>query len=202
MDDRRTTTCRLRGPLLPGQGRRRVPALPLSAVLLLSALLWAGCPLLHSATSGDAADRSAQTAADTLSLDALADTLPPAEAARYAFRGRDLEGKDGPLAKIGYDLAHVYFAYRAHREQRQTPAGSPAFEPPGGARVTEGRVLIDATASQSGDRLKADLDALGLAGGTAAGPVVSGRLPIGALPEAARLGSLRSMRPSRPASYR
>ena len=180
----------------------------MSRLLFLFVLvLVGGATCTTSETAGEAsaadttqADTTDAVASDTLTMDALAtlaDTLSPSEAARYAFHGRDLKGKDGPMARIGYDLAHLYFAYRAYRE---APSGT--FEPPGQARVDEGRVLIDATASENGDLLRADLDRLGLEGGATAGPVVGGRLPIEALPDASQLESLRSMRPSRPATHR
>lgn len=186
-----------------------------SAVRLVVLLLLPAGPVacaLSEEAAGAAQASSAQTAAaaDTLVIEALADSLPPAEAARYALHGRDGEGKDGPLAKIGYDLARLYFAHRAHQRGRphepqaaadSAAADSAAFEPPGGLRVADGRVWIDATATQSSAQLKADLEALGLEEGAAAGPVVSGRLPVAALPAAARLMELRSMRPSRPATH-
>lgn len=177
------------------------------ALLLACGLLLAGgasCTAPDAATRGETAAPDTVHAAtpDTLTmetLETLADTLPPAEAARYAFRGRDLEGKDGPMAKVGYDLAHLYFAHRAYQQE----APDEMFVPPAGARITDdGRVLVDAVAAESGRQLEGDLEALGLRGGAVAGPVVSGRLPIAALPEASQLASLRSMRSSRPATHR
>lgn len=168
--------------------------------LLWGGLALAGCATPDAAISSESVADS-MSAADTLALDALADTLAPAEAARYAFHGRDLEGKDGPLAKMGEDLAHLYFAYRAHRQASQPGLFEPPAGLPDGLPVAEGRVTIDATAHERGARLKADLDALGLAGGAVAGPVISGRLPIEALPEAAQLESLRSMRASRSTTH-
>lgn len=179
------------------RGAATLPAcsrlLPLLLLAVLLTAAGAGC-----ATSDSPAAEEPSASTDTLamgdSLSALADTLAPDEAARYAFHGRDLEGKDGPMAKVGYDLARLYFAHRAH--QRQKP-GEP-FEPPAGTpmRVADGRVTIDATAAEDADALRADLERLGLENGAAAGPLVSGQLPIDALPEAAALASLRSMRPA------
>lgn len=186
---------------------RLIPRVGAAAVLpvVLGLFVVVGCTSSDSTATGEAAADTARSAAaaaadtstDTLSLDALADTLAPAEAARYAYHGRDQDGKDGPLSKIGYDLARLYFAYRAHR-RAAAAEGDTSFQPPGGGMtVTEaGKVTVDATAAESGEQLRADLDALGLDGGATAGPVVSGRLPIEALPEAAALESLRSLRPS------
>ena len=181
-------------------GRSRlIPRVGAAAVLpvVLGLFVVVGCTSSDSTATGEAAADTAAAAADTstdtLSLDALADTLAPAEAARYAYHGCDRHGKDGPLAKIGYDLARLYFAYRAHQRRA---SGQP-FASPGGVSVTGGgRVVVDATARRDSRQLRADLDALGLEGGATAGPVVSGRLPIEALAEAAALESLRSLRPS------
>lgn len=182
---------------------RLIPRVGAAAVLpvVLGLFVVGGCTSSDSTATGEAAADTAAAAADTstdtLSLDALADTLAPAKAARYAYHGRDQDGKDGPLSKIGYDLARLYFAYRAHR-RAAAAEGDTSFQPPGGGMtVTEaGKVTVDATAAESGEQLRADLDALGLDGGATAGPVVSGRLPIEALPEAAALESLRALRPS------
>jgi hypothetical protein len=178
---------------------RLIPRVGAAAVLpvVLGLFVVVGCTSSDSTATGEAAADTAAAAADTstdtLSLDALADTLAPAEAARYAYHGRDRHGKDGPLAKIGYDLARLYFAYRAHQRQA---SGQP-FASPGGVSITGGgRVVVDATARRDSRQLRADLDALGLEGGATAGPIVSGRLPIEALAEAAALESLRSLRPS------
>lgn len=178
---------------------RLIPRVGAAAVLpvVLGLFVVVGCTSSDSTATGEAAADTAAAAADTstdtLSLDALADTLAPAEAARYAYHGRDRDGKDGPLAKIGYDLARLYFAYRAHQRQA---SGQP-FASPGGVSITGGgRVVVDATARRDSRQLRADLDALGLEGGATAGPIVSGRLPIEALAEAAALESLRSLRPS------
>jgi hypothetical protein len=182
---------------------RLIPRVGVAAVLpvVLGLFVVVGCTSSDSTATGEAtadtarsaAAAAADTSTDTLSLDALADTLAPAEAARYAYHGRDRDGKDGPLAKIGYDLARLYFAYRAHQRRA---SGQP-FASSGGVSVTGGgRVVVDATARRDSRQLRADLDALGLEGGATAGPIVSGRLPIEALAEAAALESLRSLRPS------
>jgi hypothetical protein len=178
---------------------RLIPRVGAAAVLpvVLGLFVVVGCTSSDSTATGEAAADTAAAAADTstdtLSLDALADTLAPAEAARYAYHGRDRHGKDGPLSKIGYDLARLYFAYRAHQRRA---SGQP-FASSGGVSVTGGgRVVVDATARRDSRQLRADLDALGLEGGATAGPIVSGRLPIEALAEAAALESLRSLRPS------
>lgn len=115
--------------------------------------------------------------------------------AQRAFHGPDLKGKDGPLATVGLDLARLYFEYQAHIGE-----GKPmeAFQPRTvTARVDSGAVTIDATADGSATALREDLKRLGLRQSAAAGRIVSGDLPIEAIPEMAALASLRSARPAR-----
>lgn len=57
-------------------------------------------------------------------------------------------------------------------------------------RVVEGRVLIDAVASDDADDLKVHLVALGMRNAATAGRIVSGQLPIAAIPAMAALPSL------------
>lgn len=118
--------------------------------------------------------------------------------AQVAFHGPDRQGKDGPLAPVGLDLARLYVAWTLHEEQgRQT-----TFTAPEGLPVRDGRVTIDATAARDAPALRDSLEALGLTGSAQTGAVVSGRLPIGALAEAARLANLRAMRPARAMTHR
>ncbi len=64
------------------------------------------------------------------------------------------------------------------------------------AQVVDGKVLIDAVATGQGSDLLADLETLGLERGSAFGRVVSGWLPVGALEQAAELGTLQAARPA------
>lgn len=121
----------------------------------------------------------------------------PADSARAAalrdYHGPDLEGKDGPLAKAGLDLLVLYHEYRAFKKRNRdatfTPSGA-------GLQVTNGHVTIDAIATDSAEALQTDLQALGLKRAATAGRIVSGRLPIGRIPELAELRSLRGAVPS------
>ncbi len=115
--------------------------------------------------------------------------------AQRAFHGPDRTGKDGPLAKVGMDLALLYYEYRAHRDEGGTPS---AFRPQSvRVPVDSGFVTIDATAADTAATLRAELERLGLVRAAAAGRVVSGRLPIEAIPDMAALEALRSARPAR-----
>jgi len=118
----------------------------------------------------------------------------PADSARAQalrdFHGPDLKGKDGPLAKAGLDLLTVYHRY-------QHTANGASFEPDqSGIRVRDGYVVIDAIATSKGEALRRDLDSLGLENGATAGRVVSGRFPIDAIPQMAKLKTLRGAMPS------
>ena len=116
------------------------------------------------------------------------------QAARRAFHGPDLEGKDGPMAKIGAKLARLY---HQARQGGAASAQGAAFEASQTLLpVRSGHVRIDAVASAEASGLRARLDALGLRRGATAAPVVSGWLPVEALAAAARIAELRFARPS------
>ena len=106
------------------------------------------------------------------------------------IRGDDVRGKDGPLAKVGTQLAMLYRSFEQHQRVK---AGRP-FRPRYYARsvTAENRVAIDAIAMEQPTALRADLERLGLQQAAVAGRVVSGYLPVAALPDVAQLPSLRS----------
>ncbi len=116
------------------------------------------------------------------------DSGSPEAQALQAQALRDVgHDKRGPLTKVGLSLARTY---RVHQAQAQGLL-SPQATGPAASTVT-----VDAVASDDAGTLLADLQALGLQHGTQFGRVVSGRLPIDAIPDAAALGSLLQMRPS------
>ncbi|WP_157942263.1 S8 family serine peptidase [Salinibacter altiplanensis] len=134
-------------------------------------------------------------------------------AARAAVSGPDGTAKDGPLAAVGMELALLY-----HQQQTEGAAGIQALSEAsrqrrktrtsdGQPRTESGRVVspvssdgrlvtVDAVASGDPSRLLEDLRELELEGGARAGNVVSGRLPIASIEEAAALSSLRGMVPA------
>jgi hypothetical protein len=61
-------------------------------------------------------------------------------------------------------------------------------------RLADNRVIVDAVASQDVNALKADLESLGMQHAVAFGRIVSGQLPVSAIPAVARLTSLRFAR--------
>jgi len=180
----------------------------LSSFRQLGLLFLIGPALLLGAGSASAqvsvpAEPSSPSTAATITprVQAAADEIQ-AQAAR-AFRGDDLTGKDGPMAPVGRDLATLYYQYEAngaagvHRlfgdSQRAHQGATARYYSP----VSQsGRfVAVHAIATETGS-LWADLRALGLENGATAGNVVSGRLPISALKDAAALQSLRGMTPA------
>ena len=97
----------------------------------------------------------------------------------------------GRPAKISPDLLALHASYR---EARRTGA---EFHPRGPLlRIVEDRVLIDAAAAGDARALEADLVALGLRHAAAFGRLVSGELPIAAIPALGTLASLAFARAS------
>lgn len=114
------------------------------------------------------------------------------DAALRDYHGPDLEGKDGPLAKVGLDLLVLYHEYRGAQKR----AGS--FDPSlSDLQVRGGFVTVDAVASDDAAQLRDDLEALGFQNAATAGRLVSGRLPIPQIPALADVESLRGIAPSR-----
>jgi hypothetical protein len=121
----------------------------------------------------------------------LADSVR--QQALNAFHGPDGQGKDGPLAPVGFDLALLHAQWQAHQAQHPDDP----FEAPGSLPVAGGYVTVDATAAQDAKALRDSLEALGMTGIARARAVVSGRLPIRSIPAAAALANLRALRPAR-----
>jgi hypothetical protein len=99
----------------------------------------------------------------------------------------------GRSAKIGADLLALHESYRSARQ------GGAEFRPQNPLlRIVDDRVLIDAAAADDARALEADLVALGLRHAAVFGRVVSGELPIAAIPSLGTLRSLAFARPSTP----
>jgi hypothetical protein len=92
-------------------------------------------------------------------------------------------------AKVGAELRALYEAYREAR-QRGLPFHSDNPQWP----VVEDRVVIDATAAADAGALETDLIGLGLRHPAAFGRMVSGQLPISAIPALDALRSLAFVR--------
>jgi hypothetical protein len=106
-----------------------------------------------------------------------------------AFRGADLEGKDGPLSKAGYDLALLYYDHqRAEKEGTKLKVDIPA-------RIEGNRVAVDAIAEDDRtSELRTRLSELGAQRLASSGRIISGLIVIPKIPEIAHLPSLQSLR--------
>jgi hypothetical protein len=99
----------------------------------------------------------------------------------------------GRPAKISADLLALHEAYRSARQ------GGAEFRPQNPLlRIVDDRVLIDAAATDDAQALESDLVGLGMRHAAAFGRVVSGELPIAAIPSLAALRSLAFARASTP----
>lgn len=119
-------------------------------------------------------------------------------AAAQDFHGKDLKGKDGPLARAGMALTQLY---RGHQSFKGGRSREPFKAAAGVARVRRAAdgtdlVTIDAVAMGDTKALRAALEKLGLQNAADYGRVVSGQLPIPAIPDMAALPMLRFARPS------
>jgi hypothetical protein len=101
-------------------------------------------------------------------------------------------GKDGTLAKLTHSLTALYSRYNGHLAELTTAAFS-SDDPL--IRLVGDRVVIDAVASGDANVLKSDLESLGMQEAVAFGRIVSGQLPISAIPAVAALASLRFAQP-------
>jgi len=95
------------------------------------------------------------------------------------------------MTKIGPELIALYdeySSYIASGKRGGFKSSSPLV------RLVDDRVVIDAVASGDPNVLKSDLEALGMQQAVTFGRVVSGQLPILAIPSMAKLSSLNSVR--------
>ncbi len=134
----------------------------------------------------------------TLSLEPLEDRrllhATPMEAALVSFHGEDLVGKDGPLVKIGLDLAYFHQELLFHAAlQPGTPYVSSNDLP---VRITGDLIEIDVAATGNVDTLVTQLTSLGASNIAVAGALVNGMFPIGNLAQLAALDSMRLARPT------
>ena len=112
-------------------------------------------------------------------------------AAVFVFAGSPANSqtsKDGPMTKLTPSLVALHQQFATHVAQSSALAFN-SNDPL--VRVVEDRVVVDAVASGDVNVLKSDLVALGMQQAVAFGRVVSGQLPISAIPAAAGLASLR-----------
>jgi len=101
--------------------------------------------------------------------------------------------KPGKMSKVGPELMSLYDQYSSYVKSHNAGAFQPTDRL---VRVIDDRVLVDAVASDDVNALKADLVSLGMQQAVAFGRIVSGQLPISAIPAMAALPSLNFARAS------
>jgi hypothetical protein len=100
-------------------------------------------------------------------------------------------GKGGRVSKLGPELVSLYDEYSSYLASRK---GGTFRSADPLVRVIDDSVVIDAVASGDVNVLKADLESLGMQQAVAHGRIVSGQLPISAIPAMAVLPSLNFAR--------
>jgi PKD repeat protein len=99
------------------------------------------------------------------------------------------------VSRTGFRLARVFTEYRRHTASQPNKTFKPRDRV---LQFNQGKILIDAKATDDGAALLNDLQKLGLRDGSHYGEVVSGLLPVAAIRQAAALGSLRSIHATPP----
>jgi len=114
-----------------------------------------------------------------------------------SFAGPDRRGKDGVMARVGFDLTLLFHEHRDFVMRRQATGLKDRFKPsPGLVRVKDEKVVVDVVAAGEVDELVRQLQAQGMEQVAVYGRMVSGRLPIAALENAAQLPALKLARPA------
>jgi hypothetical protein len=103
------------------------------------------------------------------------------------------------MSKVGPELISLYEQYSSYVKSHNAGAFQPTDRL---ARVIDDRVVVDAVASDDVNALKADLVSLGMQQAVAFGRVVSGQLPISAIPAMADLPSLNFARAASASMHR
>lgn len=176
---------------------------------LFSALAVLGIVAVVGMSSARAQDELSRQAVGMMQVGDVSESVM--RTARTSVAGPDRAGKDGPMAAVGLELAILYHQERVAGEKgvqmlrdetRARPKAGKDGSPKKQGRVhspisADGRfVTVEAIASDGTARLLSDLRDLGLDAGATAGNVVSGRLPISSIRDAASLSSLRGMMPA------
>jgi len=179
---------------------------PLFVLLVLVVGLWAGLGTRVSAQDSLPSGSVGMVPTGELSEEVKG-------AAQSAVRGAPGQKAGGTMGPVGLELSLMYFQHQRNgaagvRALRDAAARAPAAKrqedndrrPRSSVHFpvsADGEfVTVEAVATEAPARLLGDLRRLGLEDGAAAGNLVSGRMPIEALREAAQLSSLRGMQPS------
>jgi len=110
-----------------------------------------------------------------------------------SFGQAQQSGKNVPMAKLTHSLVKLHDQYATYLAQRSAASfnfGDPLIT------LVDNRVVVDAVASGDVNELKADLESLGMQQAVAFGRMVSGQLPVSALPAVAGMASLQFAQPA------
>jgi hypothetical protein len=114
-----------------------------------------------------------------------------------SFSGPDHAGKDGVMARVGFDLTLLFQEHRDFVRRGGAAALKAAFRSSLNlARVKDEKVVIDAVATGDVDALVRELEAQGMENISVNGRMVSGRIPIASLEKVSQLSALRLARPA------
>jgi hypothetical protein len=116
------------------------------------------------------------------------------EAALVSFQGADLVGKDGPTARIGFDLTLLFEEHKLHQERHPDTPFSPSSDVP--LVISGDKVLVELTGAGDIGAFKNLLAVVGMTDIVSSGSLVNGSIPIGNLKQLAGLDALRLARPS------
>ena len=107
--------------------------------------------------------------------------------------GSAAEANGKPASKVTSDLVALHDEYQAHL---QGASGGEFKASNASLPVSLSLVTIDAVAAEDTSALRSELEALGIQSAASFGALVSGLLPIGAIPQMAALDSLKFARPA------
>jgi hypothetical protein len=114
-----------------------------------------------------------------------------------SFHGKDLAGKNGPMAKVGPDLTLTFHEHIDYKSRGGLAKLKYKFKPSHPLiRTKDEAIVIDIVAQDDVNALKAELQALGMTNISIYGRFISGLLPIDTLDTVAGLKRLRFARPA------
>jgi hypothetical protein len=114
-----------------------------------------------------------------------------------SFAGPDRRGKNGIMARVGFDLALLFHEHRDFVARRQATGKKDIFKfSRGVTRIKDELVVVDTVAAGDVMELMAQLQAHGMQQPAVYGRMVSGLLPISSLEKVAQLSSLKLARPA------
>jgi hypothetical protein len=99
--------------------------------------------------------------------------------------------KNERMPKVSQELTILYGEYSSHTASHRPGTFQPSSQL---VRVIDDRVVVDAVAAGEADVLKSDLESLGMRQAVVFGRIVSGELPIVAIPAMGALPTLNFAR--------